>query len=168
MGTFLRFYTFLLKNKGGIFTEKELLNKYNDLQKEIKQITDRIEKLKKERCKTKKHDIVKGSCTQFPYLKRSIHIDENDVTTENKLLLNEVLDFEIKELNKRLKQALEMAKSIIDFINSIEDNYIRNILNYRIIENMTWLKVAKTMGEGYSESSVRMAYERFMKTQKSA
>lgn len=87
---------------------------------------------------------------------------------ENKLLLDDVIDFEIKKLNERLKQAWQMTKSIITFINSIEDNYIRNILTYRIIENMTWLKVAKAMGKGYSESSVRMAYERFMKTQKSA
>lgn len=138
------------------------------MQKEIKYITDRIERLKKERCKAKKHDIVKGSSAQFPYLKKNIHIDENDVTAENKLLLDNAIDLEIKILNERLKQGLQMIKSIVVFIDSIEDIYMRNILRYRIIENMTWLKVAKAMGEGYSESSVRMAYERFIQKSKSA
>lgn len=83
----------------------------------------------------------------------------NSPTEEKAIRLNEAaaaIDEKIKELKKVIKE-------IEDFIFTVEDSYIRQILEYRCVYCMKWKDVASKLGEGYTEDMVKQSYHRFVK-----
>ena len=60
---------------------------------------------------------------------------------------------------------MRIASSVISieqFIASIDDSYIRRIVDLRFVRNMSWNQVADRMGGGNTEDTVRMAFTRYM------
>lgn len=60
---------------------------------------------------------------------------------------------------------MRIASSVISieqFIMSIDDSYIRRIINLRFVHNLSWNQVADRMGGGNTEDTVRMAFTRYM------
>lgn len=142
---------------------KEILIQYSDLQQEIKYLSKRIDKLKNERIKyeaKKKHDMVRASSHEYPYVEHSVHID--GMTNINEMMLNSTINQEIRKLELRYENLLQTTNDVLDFIESVEDSHMRLIITYRIIENYSWGQVADAMGGGNTEDSVKKAFYRFM------
>ena len=142
---------------------KEILIQYSDLQQEIKYLSKRIDKLKNERIKyeaKKKHDIVRASSHEYPYVEHSVHIE--GMTNINEMMLNSTINQEIQKLELRYENLLQATNDVLDFIESVSDSHMRLIITYRIIENYSWGQVADAMGGGNTEDSVKKAFYRFM------
>ena len=146
-----------------IMVDKKILIQYSDLQNEIKYISKRIDKLRNEKIKyeaKKKHDKVRASHREYPYIEHSVHIE--GLTNVNEMMLNSTINKELRNLEERYDKLLEVTNEVLDFIESIEDSHVRMIITYRFIENYSWLKVAEAMGGGNTEDSVRKSFERFL------
>lgn len=142
---------------------KSILIQYSDLQKEISYLSQKIDQLKNDRIKIeakKKHDMVRGSSKCFPYIEHNIRIE--GLTGIDELTINKKLNEEIKKLESRYENLLQVTDEVLDFIESIDDSHMRMIITYRVIENYSWNKVADHMGGGNTEDSVKKAFYRFM------
>lgn len=142
---------------------KEILIQYTDLQQEIKYLSKKIDDLKNERIKNeakKKHDMVRASSKEFPYVEHNVHIE--GLTSTSEMFLNSKINAEIRKLESRYENLLHATNDVLDFIESIEDSHMRMIITYRIIENYSWGQVADAMGGGNTEDSVRKAFVRFI------
>lgn len=73
---------------------------------------------------------------------------------------SDIADFEatIKGL---LAKAQIRRKEIMDYINSIDDDFMRQIIYLRNVCLMQWNEIAGTVG-GNTENSVKKAYSRFV------
>lgn len=86
----------------------------------------------------------------------------NSPTEEKALRLMEcakIIDGKIVEL----KLAIE---AIEEFILTIEDSHLRQILEYRCVYWMKWKDIATRIGDGYTDESIRQTYHRFVRSLK--
>ena len=63
----------------------------------------------------------------------------------------------------KLKEIELTIADIEQFIITIDDSIIRQIVNYRCCKLQSWKKIAQQIGEGYTEDSVRQMYHRFVR-----
>lgn len=139
---------------------KEILIQYSDLQQECKEVREKIEKLEKQIAKIEADgaviDKVRGGegglqsfkIEGFPYPEYS---RKKTLLYARKATLSE-LEMEL----------LETLNDVEEFIASISDSHIRRIVNLRVVDNLSWNKVADRIGGGNTEGSVKMAFQRFM------
>ena len=103
-------------------------------------------------------DGVKGSSKHFPFIEHNIMITGADVKGHNRKA-------------RRLKAQLEQRKDdllnkrveIEEFIDTIDDSFIRQIIALRYISGFQWEQVAASLGAGYTTDCIKRQYERFMK-----
>jgi len=102
-------------------------------------------------------DSVKGSSISFPYVQHTIIITGADVE-----------GYECKagrlkrQLQRRLDEYMDTVTEINEYIASVEDSEMRQILSLRYINNLTWQQIAAhigTMGDGSTE---RKKHDRFL------
>lgn len=145
---------------------KEILIQYADLQHEIKYLREKIDSLQNEQAKiegNKKHSSVKGSMKDFPYTSHNVNTEGYvGLTTVSARYLESAINNEIRKLESRYENLLQVTNDTLDFIESVNDSHIRMIITYRIIENYSWGQVADAMGGGNTEDSVKKAFYRFM------
>ena len=79
---------------------------------------------------------------------------EYDIYSENIKVLNE-------KLRRRKHQEIELQTEIEEFIAGIDDPVIRAIVDFHYVQGHTWQETAMMTG-GNSESSVKMAFQRFI------
>lgn len=140
--------------------DKRILVQYADLQQEVIEIREKVEKLEQQIDKIESEgaviDKVMGGegglqpfkIEGFPYPEYS---RKKTLLYARKATLSE-LELEL----------LETLNEVESFISSINDSHIRRIVNLRVVEGLSWRKVADRIG-GNTEDSVRMTFERFMK-----
>ena len=140
--------------------DKKILVQYADLQQEVIEIRKKVEKLEQQIDKIESEgaviDKVMGGegglqpfkIEGFPYPEYS---RKKTLLYARKATLSE-LELEL----------LETLNEVESFISSINDSHIRRIVNLRVVEGLSWRKVADRIG-GNTEDSVRMTFERFMK-----
>ena len=77
---------------------------------------------------------------------------------------------EIADCQNRLRdlrtQCLAEAIRLEQYINSIDDSFIRQIITYRHICGYGWGKIARMIGGGNQGNTVRMAYFRYINKHK--
>ena len=121
---------------------KEELGQLIDLRKEIKELDEKIECLKKQRVGNVS-DRVHASMQEFPYCYTTVTITGVDqkesrkrraVITENEMLLL-----------KRRQQAVNAEFKISQFIKDIKDSKVRRIVSLKYEEGLSWGKVAEIM-----------------------
>lgn len=139
---------------------KEILNQYVDLRKEYEEVREKISKLEEQIEKIESEgavvDKVSGGSggiqsfriEGFPYPEYS---RKKTLLYARKATLSE-LEWEISETINKVEL----------FISSIKDSHIRRILTLRVVDNLSWNKVADKIGGGNTEGSVKMAFQRFM------
>lgn len=139
---------------------KEILMQYADLQQECIEVREKIEKLEKEIDKIESAgsviDKVRGGegglqsykIEGFPYPEYS---RKKTLLFARKAILSE-LEMEL----------LETLNEVEEFMHGLEDSHIRRIINLRVIEQLSWNKVADRMGGNNTEDSVRKAFDRFI------
>ncbi len=139
---------------------KDILAQYCDLREEVKDLHRRINNLEKQIAKIEEEqcvkDTVKGGSggiqhyviEGFPYPEYS----------KKKTLLR------IRQANLEASEMalLETLNQVEEFIQSITDSRMRRIIRYRIVDDMTWVKVAMNMGGNTTDESVRKEFDRFM------
>lgn len=124
--------------------DKETLENYRYLKKEIRQLERRISRLH-----TPLSDRVTASNAEFPYQPIHVRIEGVDI---KKQALEEIL-------RKRLAACLDETIRIEDFISSIDDSRTRMIFQKRYIDGWSWLKISRSMGS-MDESYARKICER--------
>ena len=153
---------------------KEILIQYIDMQKEVKEIREKNERLK----------------TQINKIEKRIEDIENGETVKDKVRggLGGLQSFTIegvptveyqkarsdlftkKMLYQQRKNTLEILEydllqkinEVELFIASIKDSHIRRIIRLRCIDGLSWNRVADKIGGGNTEGSVKMTFQRFM------
>ncbi|AEY67912.1 hypothetical protein [Clostridium sp. BNL1100] len=138
---------------------KEELSQIIKLKKEIKQLNEKLQELSYGDNETIVTDKVRGSMAQFPYLPKSFTITGREEMSEEC----------IKERNEigvriRIKTQSLMGKinKTYEFIESIEDSTVRQIMVYRYIDGLTWEQTGECMS--YSWETVRKKHDKFLKT----
>ena len=139
---------------------KEILTQYTDLQQECKEVRGKIEKLEKQIEKIERDgnviDKVRGGdgglqsfkIEGFPYPEYS---RKKTLLYARKATLSE-LEMEL----------LETLNEVETFIASLKDSHMRRIISLRIVDGLSWNKVADHIGGGNTEDSIRMSFNRFM------
>lgn len=120
---------------------KEELEQLRDLRKEIRELDDKIERMKEQRA-GKITDRVHTSMKEHPYVYTTKTITGVDI--KNKKLRKELTESEILLL-KRRQQAVNAEYKISQYIKSIKDSRIRRIIHLRYEEGLSWEKVAEAM-----------------------
>ena len=69
-----------------------------------------------------------------------------------------------KELERKEADELIARTELILFIENMDDPIMRQILQYRCINNLEWEQVAESIGGNNTAGSVRTAYCRFRKS----
>lgn len=139
---------------------KEILVQYADLRQEVMELREKILKLENQIEKIEQEgtviDKVMGGdggiqpfkIEGFPYPEYS---RKKTLLYARKATLSE-LEMEL----------LETLNDVEIFISSITDSHMRRIVNLRVIEGLSWNKVADRMGGSNNEDSVRKAFDRFI------
>jgi len=63
----------------------------------------------------------------------------------------------------KLAEIQVQRRKIIEYIDSVPDSIVRQIIFYRNVSCMSWRSVAMELGGDNSEDGVRMQYNRFFK-----
>ena len=124
---------------------KKLLTQYTDLQAEIKDLEKRIKKLENFKVE---HDKVTGSNSEFPYQPRSFTIEGYNIQDVDRLNETKAL------LIMRKCQCEDLKLEIEKFISDIPDSRTRRVFQYRYVDGLSWLQIARRIGK-YDESYPR-------------
>ena len=139
---------------------KEILIQYSDLQQECKEVRKKIEKLEKQIAKIEEDGAVVDKVRGGDGGLQSFKIEGFPYPEYNrKKTLLYARKATLVELEMEL---LETLNQVEEFIASISDSHIRRIISLRIVDNLSWNKVADRIGGGNTEGSVKMAFQRFM------
>ena len=69
---------------------------------------------------------------------------------------------EVMETEERIEEYKTEKRRIENYINSIDDLHMRYILSLRFIDQMSWRKIARKLGGGNTEDSVKKCCYRFL------
>lgn len=84
--------------------------------------------------------------------------DQGDRTSGSAIKVAD-LERRIEKLRRRL---VKVQAEIMDYISTVDDSFIRQILFMRCIECMSWDGVAAKIGGGNTANGCRMAMRRFL------
>lgn len=139
---------------------KEILVQYSDLQEEIKEIQERIAKTEEQITKIESEgsviDSVRGGNGGFQHFKIE-GFPYPEYSRKKTLLYARKATLTSLEL-----ELLETLNSVEEFIASVDDSRMRRIITLRFIENLSWNAVARRIGGGNTEDSIKKAFYRFM------
>lgn len=139
---------------------KKVLIQYSDLQEEIKEIRQRIEKTEKQIAQIEKEGEVCDKVMGGEGNLRSFKIAGFPYPGYNR---KKTLLYARKATLTSLEmELLETLNQVEEFIASVKDSRMRRIINLRFIENLSWNKVADRIGGGNTEDSIKKAFYRFM------
>jgi DNA-directed RNA polymerase specialized sigma subunit len=137
---------------------KRELSQLNKLQTEIEELKKKLknpEFLVEPKITT---DSVKGSMPEYPYVEHTIKIEGIDYSGYNRAV-NKIK----KQLQEKLDELEKVLESMFDYIYSLPDSEMRQILTLRYIDGLTWQEVAERMGCQGDGSTQRKRHDKFMK-----
>lgn len=126
---------------------KKILNQYTNLVKEAQKLEKRIERLRKQSSQVS--DVVQNG------YKRHAVIFGYDVIRDSKLR-----ELEFLLMDRKAKIIMQQTE-IENYINSIKESDIRQILEYRYIDNMNWIQIQVAMGYDH-EDTARKKHDRYL------
>lgn len=138
-------------------TKKEL-KQLRYLNKEIELLQKQIANAEYLVEKNMAHDVVEGSNPVWPYQKRVFHIEGIGIPEYEKRVKR------LRgKLNKRIKELIKKQEELMEYINTIDDSLIRQIITLRYINGLSWKQIANIIGGGNTPDSIRMIHNRFLK-----
>ena len=137
--------------------DKEILKQYIDACELVKEAKEDIRKLKKNR-KRIEQDRVTGSAHEFPYTKKSYHIEGLAYPIVKD---PDELDRREEILKTRIQNAERIKREVDAWMLTIPQR-MQRIIRYKIFEELTWNEVAERMGRKATELSIKKEYQRFM------
>ena len=139
---------------------KQVLNQYNDLVAEIHDLEEKIAKIRKELDKIEQQgavvDTVSGGYggTQHFRIEGFPYPEYDKKRYLLKIREAQLVSYQI--------QQMELVNEIERFLQNVDDAAMRRIIDYRIVRQLSWNRVADLMGGDATEDSVRIAFSRFM------
>lgn len=134
---------------------KQFLNQIENLNKELKDLKERLQKLELKADNIVK-DSVNCSSDSFPYIQHHCVIEGID-DKKNRAIKKYKRIIKDKEIKlQKLINKLEYE------LNYIDDSELRMIIRYKYEDGLNWLQIMFKM-EYKSESKARMKLERFLK-----
>ena len=145
---------------------KEILNQYVSLRKEIADEQRRIDQMERQiRSMVPKDRQVTDMVSKGKRGKKSLGNIKisgiGDQTAMNRK--RAALRGRKAKQELRLSRLETMVCDIEDFINQIEDSETRRIMRLFVIQGHTWKETADLMGEGYTEEACKQIYSRFVR-----
>jgi len=104
-------------------------------------------------------DSVKGSSPYFPYNERPFFITGINIKDYNRKVRRLQ-----KKFNERIEKLTALVEEVNDYVESIDDSLIRQIIILRYIDGYTWEQVAAHIGGNNTADSVRMMHNRFLQS----
>lgn len=139
---------------------KEILIQYSDLQEEVKEVRERIERTERQIAKIEEDgnviDTVSGGGGGIQHFKIE-GFPYPEYSRKKTLLYARKATLASLEL-----ELMEMLNQVEEFIASVDDSRMRRIITLRFIDNLSWNKVADKIGGNNTEDSVKKAFYRFM------
>ena len=135
---------------------KKILEEYIDACKLVEETEKDIQKLEK-RQNAVQQDSVQASNPEFPYQRTHVHIEGIKASVERDARIR----YEKSLLEARKKKAEQIKLKVQQLLNEAPPR-IQRIIRMKYFENYSWDDVAKALGRGATEDSVRMELERFL------
>lgn len=139
---------------------KEILIQYSDLQEEVKEVRERIERTERQIAKIEEDgnviDTVSGGSGGIQHFKIE-GFPYPEYSRKKTLLYARKATLASLEL-----ELMEMLNQVEEFIASVDDSRMRRIITLRFIDNLSWNKVADRIGGNNTEDSVKKAFYRFI------
>ena len=143
--------------------DKDILVQYADLQEEIKDIRRRAEGVRRQLERLEREgtvlDAVKGTRQNGTF--GSIRIEGFPYADYEKR--RQSLQSYLQKLKEAEERLLEMTNEAEEYINSIADSRMRRIVQYRVMDGLSWYEVADRMGGKATSDSCKKYFERFLK-----
>jgi hypothetical protein len=128
--------------------DRQTLNQYNSLKKEIKYLTEKIKRLEH---KSIVKDSVTGSSCKYPYSERSFSISGIPIIPSR----------ELKRLRSRESEAYTLKCEIEKFIDNIDDSQVRMIFEMRYFDCKSWGYISMQLGSCH-ESYSRKIHDKYL------
>lgn len=139
---------------------KNVLRQYVDLVKEREEVRQRIENLEDQIARIEREGYVVDKVTGGEGGIQSYRIEGFPYPEyERKKLLLMMRKHRMCELETRI---LESVDAVEEFVNGIEDSYVRRIIICRVVNRLTWNDIADEIGGNNTAEGVRKVYERFL------
>ena len=131
---------------------KDQLRQLRHLKSEIRLLKQQIDNLESEIVT----DRVRGSDVEHPYIERTYIIRGLAYDRRKIKRLKE-------KLQRRVDDLIDLVVEINEYIETIDDSLLRQIITLRHVNGLTWDQVAASIGGGNTADSVRMIHDRFLK-----
>jgi len=102
-------------------------------------------------------DKVRGSLSHHPWIETSFKI-----TGFDRIEYAQKMDKLKRKLQRRVDDLQDLRAEIFEWVESIEDSLIRQIITLRHVNGLTWDQVAAHIGGGNTGDSVRKMHDRFL------
>lgn len=143
---------------------KQLMQNYRRNLNEIESINYQLDRLYREQEKIREQvvfDSVQSSNKDYPYQMQ--HTKVEGLQKESDKSYGYMIKRQIARLNKLQKTLTSATIEVVEYINNLEDGDVKSIITYRVLCGNSWKVVAKKMGAGYTDESVRQIYSRHFK-----
>lgn len=138
---------------------KDVLRQYKSLKVEIQELECRIRNLEEYQSQVES-DIVRGSCSSFPYNEVSFHIEGYNIEEEEKKIRR------IRKLQSLLQNRISKCEDvkidIEEFINDIPDSLTRRVFKYRYIEELSWQAIAMRIGKVHESYPRKYIHDKYL------
>ena len=139
---------------------EELGVKIKRLEKEIQSAEDELARI--EENETVKDKVYGGEGGWQGFVIEGIPVPEYSTKSEKLRLKKALLGQRKSTLELIQLDLVRQVKDVEMFVASLDDAYIRRIINFRFVQRMSWTAVAMKIGGDNTADSVRMAFTRFM------
>ena len=131
---------------------KNQLRQLRHLKSEIRLLKQQIDNLESEIVT----DRVRGSDVEHPYIEKTYIIRGLAYDRRKIKRLKE-------KLQRRVDDLIDLVVEINEYIETIDDSLLRQIITLRHVNGLTWDQVAASIGGGNTGDSVRKMHDRFLK-----
>lgn len=144
---------------------KQLMQNYRHNLSEIESINYQLDRLYREQERIKDSvvsDTVQASNKEYPYQLQHKKVEGlgDDADKGDNYLIKK----QIARLNNLQKTLTKATIEVVEYINGLDDGEVKSIITYRVLCGNSWKVVAKKLGPGYTDESVRQIYSRHFKS----
>lgn len=101
-------------------------------------------------------DKVRGSLPHHPWIETSFKI-----TGFDREELGQKMERLKRKMQRRVDDLLELREEILEFVESIDDSLLRQVIILRHVNGLTWDQVAAEVGGGNTGNTLQKMHDRY-------